>query len=81
MSTDDFELLLTKKGDVRPIRNLWPLYLHDISANDDRAPFRVPRSGFDQQSLSDAVPAERPRLSSHHCQEEYRTAGRLLFST
>ena len=38
MSTDDFELLLTREGDARPIRNLWPLYLHDISANDGRAP-------------------------------------------
>jgi len=38
MSTDDFEPLLTREGDSRPIRNLWPLYLHYISSYDGRAP-------------------------------------------
>lgn len=40
MSADDFELLLTTAETAGPIRNLWPLYLHDISAYDGRAPNR-----------------------------------------
>ena len=32
------ELVLTGSGDAHVIRNLWPLYLHDVSAFDGRRP-------------------------------------------
>lgn len=40
MRTDEFELLLTTVAEAGPIRNLWPLYVHDLSAYDGRAPNR-----------------------------------------
>jgi aminoglycoside 6'-N-acetyltransferase I len=40
MHRDDLELRLTTSDQAGPIRNLWPLYLHDISAYNGRAPNR-----------------------------------------
>ena len=38
MSRDDFKLELTTSEDAHTIRNLWPLYVHDISTYDGQAP-------------------------------------------
>jgi aminoglycoside 6'-N-acetyltransferase I len=40
MRTNDFELVLTTTADSRSIRNLWPPYVHDISAYDGGSPNR-----------------------------------------
>ena len=40
MSSDDFRLCLATRDEAHVIHNLWPLYLHDISAHDGRAPNR-----------------------------------------
>ena len=40
MSEFNVELLLTTKADAQPIRNLYPLYLHDIASYEHRPPNR-----------------------------------------
>lgn len=38
--TSDFELVLTSEEGALPIQNLWPLYVHDVSAYDGQVPNR-----------------------------------------
>lgn len=40
MSAAPFELLLTTAAQAGPIRNLWPLYVQDVSAYDGQRPNR-----------------------------------------
>ena len=40
MSGFDVELVLTSKRDAQPIRNLYPLYLHDIASYEHKPPNR-----------------------------------------
>ena len=40
MSGFNVELLLTSKTDAQPIRNLYPLYLHDIASYEHKPPNR-----------------------------------------
>ena len=40
MSEFNVELLLTSKTDAQPIRNLYPLYLHDIASYEHKPPNR-----------------------------------------
>ena len=40
MSGFDVELPLTSNADAQPIRNLYPLYLHDIASYEHKPPNR-----------------------------------------
>jgi len=60
MSTNDLELLLTTAEDALPIHNLYPLYLHDISAYVGNAPNR--HGVFDN---SDDVRTWNDHMDSH----------------
>jgi predicted acetyltransferase len=67
MHSHDVELLLTTAEDAGPIRNLWPLYLHDISAHDGNLPNRhgVYHASDDVRTLAELDPGDwwsKPRL-------------------
>ena len=40
MSKPEVELLLTSKADAQPVRNLYPLFLHDVASYEPKPPNR-----------------------------------------
>lgn len=58
MNARTFELLLTTEEEAQPIRNLWPLYVHEVSEFDGQRPNRhgVISDSDDLRTVADLSP-------------------------